>query len=50
MAYIFLIEGAAKAADTTLNKRDALGVYDISSISIKTKATSRLLFIEVPML
>lgn len=47
--YVFVIDGAADVADTQLNKRDALGVYDISSLTIKTEANSRLLFIEVPM-
>jgi len=48
--YIFIIDGTANINSTTLNKRDALGVYDTSSVSIETEAKSRLLFIEVPML
>jgi len=47
--YVFVIDGAADVADSKLNKRDALGVYDTSSLTIKTEANSRLLFIEVPM-
>lgn len=47
--YVFVIDGAADVAGTQLNKRDALGVYDTSSLTIKTEANSRLLFIEVPM-
>ncbi len=47
--YIFVIEGGAQVDGATLNKRDGLGVYDTSSLTIKTEANSRLLFIEVPM-
>lgn len=48
-AYIFLLEGSVKIDNTTLNKRDALGVYDTSSVTIETVAHSRLLILEVPM-
>ncbi|RYD94108.1 MAG: pirin family protein [Sphingobacteriales bacterium] len=48
-AYIFLLEGAVEIDGATLNKRDALGVYDTSSITIETVAHSRLLILEVPM-
>lgn len=49
-AYVFLLEGEAEIAGQMLNKRDALGVYDTSSFTIITKAHSRILVIEVPML
>ena len=48
--YIFIIEGAAKIDGHTLNKRDALGVYDLSSLTIETEAQSRLLLMEIPMM
>jgi len=48
--YIFVIEGAAKIDGHTLNKRDALGVYDLSSLTIETEAQSRLLLMEIPMM
>jgi redox-sensitive bicupin YhaK (pirin superfamily) len=48
-AYIFVIEGAAVVDGTTLNKRDALGVEDTSSITIDTEAKSRILIMEIPM-
>lgn len=48
-AYLFLLEGNVKIDDTTLNKRDALGVYDTSSVTIETVAHSLLLILEVPM-
>ena len=49
-AYVFLIDGSVDIDHTLLNKRDALGVYDTSSFTIETKANSRLLIMEVPML
>ncbi|WP_158825717.1 pirin family protein [Mucilaginibacter lacusdianchii] len=49
-AYVFLLEGEAEIDNQVLNKRDALGVYDTSSFTIITKAQSRVLIIEVPML
>jgi len=48
--YIFLIAGSARIDGQLLNKRDALGVYDLSSLIIETEAASRLLLIEVPMI
>jgi redox-sensitive bicupin YhaK (pirin superfamily) len=49
-AYVFVLDGSVKINDQVLNKKDALGVVDISSITIDTQATTRLLIIEVPML
>ena len=48
--YVFLLEGSLKINDQALNKRDAIGVYNISSITIDTKAESRLLIMDIPML
>ncbi|MDB5023095.1 MAG: hypothetical protein JWP78_850 [Mucilaginibacter sp.] len=48
-AYIFVIEGKIAADGTDLNKRDALGVEDIGSLTLETQALSRILIIEVPM-
>jgi redox-sensitive bicupin YhaK (pirin superfamily) len=47
-AYLFLLDGSVNINGTLLNKRDALGVYDTSSFTIKTQDHSRLLIIEVP--
>jgi redox-sensitive bicupin YhaK (pirin superfamily) len=49
-AYVFILEGAVKINDQLLNKKDAIGVYDISSIVIDTQESTRLLIIDVPML
>jgi redox-sensitive bicupin YhaK (pirin superfamily) len=48
--YVFLLEGSVEINGAVLNKRDAMGVYDISSIKIDTKAQSRLLIMDIPML
>lgn len=48
--YLFVLEGAVKINDHVLNKKDAIGVYDISSIVIDTQESTRLLIIDVPML
>ncbi|MDB4924409.1 pirin family protein [Mucilaginibacter sp.] len=49
-AYMFVLDGAIKINDQVLNKKDALGVYDTSSITIDAQANTRLLIIDVPML
>ena len=48
-AYIFLMEGKIAVDETVLNKRDALGVEDMSSFTIETLDQSRILIMEVPM-
>ena len=48
-AYIFLLEGILKINDATLNKRDALGVYETETITITTETESHILIIDVPM-
>lgn len=48
-AYVFVLDGAAKINNQVLNKKDALGVYDTSSLTIITEEPSRFLVIDVPM-
>ncbi len=47
--YLVVINGAVKVADTVLNKRDALGVYETDSFSITASEEAELLAVEVPM-
>ena len=47
--YIFLIDGEAEVDGETLNKRDAMGIWDTSEISMTFKTPSKVLLIEVPM-
>jgi len=46
--YAFLIEGKATINETNLNRRDAVGFFDIPQISIDITKDSTLLLIEVP--
>ncbi|MCG9972650.1 pirin family protein [Christiangramia crocea] len=47
--YAFLIEGETEVAGTILKKRDAVGIWNTSSISLEFKKPSKVLLIEVPM-
>ena len=47
--YCFVIEGAVQIENQTLDKRDALGVWETNSIFIKATLQTQLLLIEVPM-
>lgn len=47
--YVFLIQGEIEIGGQTIKERDAFGVIEFENIEIKTKATSRILIIEVPM-
>ncbi len=48
-AYVFVIEGSAIIGEHTLNKRDAIGVWDTSNFSVSVKPNSEILIIDVPM-
>jgi len=48
-AYIFMIEGEASVEGEVLDKRDALGIWETTKISIASNTTSEILIIEVPM-
>jgi redox-sensitive bicupin YhaK (pirin superfamily) len=47
--YVFLIEGTATIDGTVLNKRDALGLSELTSFSAEVKAGAQVLIIEIPM-
>ncbi len=47
--YVFMIEGKATVAGTTLLRRDALGISECDSVKIKSQENSFVLFLEVPM-
>jgi redox-sensitive bicupin YhaK (pirin superfamily) len=47
--YILNIDGTFEIANQLLEKRDAIGVWETTSIDIKANKTGRLLLIEVPM-
>lgn len=48
--YLFVIDGGIEVEGISLEKRDALGIWDTSSITIFTKTPSEVLLIEVPIL
>ena len=48
--YIFVIDGKVTIGDQVLNKRDALGISETSTIGISADEKSDVLIFEVPML
>lgn len=48
--FIMMIEGGAEVAEETLEKRDAIGVWDADHCMIQPKSGSFVLVIDVPML
>lgn len=48
--YVFVIEGAIKIGEQTLNKRDGFGIYETDAFDITSiKDNSKILLMEVPM-
>ena len=47
--YVFVVDGEVEVANHTLSKRDAMGVYDTNTVSLKSRKNSELIIIEVPM-
>lgn len=47
--YIFMLDGQTTVGEQALNKKDALGISDIDSVTITGVATSDVLIYEVPM-
>ncbi|RKE95192.1 pirin family protein [Ichthyenterobacterium magnum] len=47
--YVFVVEGEIQIDNTSLGKRDALGVYETENIQIKANQSSEVIIIEVPM-
>lgn len=48
-AYVFLIDGQTELSETTLNKRDAMGIYETENVEFKFTRDSKVLIVEVPM-
>ena len=49
MVYAFLIEGSVQIDGESLEKRDALGLWDTESFELLANPNSRILLIEVPL-
>ncbi|GIV29944.1 MAG: hypothetical protein KatS3mg028_1010 [Bacteroidia bacterium] len=47
--YAFVIEGKAQMAQETLQKRDAVGVWETDNLEIEFQENTQILLIEVPM-
>jgi len=47
--YLMVIEGEIEVGGETLGKRDAIGIYDTTDITIKANKDTELLVIDVPM-
>ena len=47
--YAFLLEGSAKIADSDLDRRDGLGIWDTDSFEITADSSARVLLMEIPM-
>lgn len=48
-AYIMVINGKAEIEGTTLNRRDAIGVWETDKVKINASEKTELIIIEVPM-
>ena len=48
-AYIMVIEGEVEIEGEKLSRRDAVGIYDMEKISIKSISNAEILVIDVPM-
>ncbi|MEM6516503.1 MAG: pirin family protein [Bacteroidota bacterium] len=47
--YIFNVDGSAKVADEHLEKRDAIGIYEVDNFKISAESDTELVIVEVPM-
>lgn len=47
--YVFVLEGTATVAGQPLQRRDALGLWETESVSIRADSAAQLLLLEVPM-
>ena len=47
---VFVLEGEIKISGEKINQRDAIGIWNTSSIEISAETDSRLLVIDVPMI
>lgn len=47
--FIFVIEGGITIGNETLQKRDAIGVWECDEVILKAGANSKILLIEIPM-
>jgi redox-sensitive bicupin YhaK (pirin superfamily) len=47
--YVFVIEGLVEVAGETLKERDAVGIADVTDVTLASEGFARVLLIEVPL-
>lgn len=47
--YFFILDGDVEIEGKKLSKRDALGIWNINNLNVKTLSNAQILLIEVPM-
>ncbi len=47
--YVFVIDGNITIGDQQLNKKDALGIWEIDNIILKSNSNAEVLLIDIPM-
>lgn len=47
--YVFVIEGEVQISETTLGRRDGMGIWDSAEFTVKALENSSVLLIEIPM-
>ncbi len=47
--YVFVIEGEATISGNKLNRRDGIGISEVTEINISTTAGTRILIMEIPV-
>lgn len=48
--YVFVVDGSLSIADTHLDKRDGMGIWDTDLVNMKANDDAEVLLMEVPML
>ncbi len=48
--YVFVLEGGLTVGDTSMERRDGLGVWDTEKLAIRTATGAEVLLMEVPMI
>ena len=47
--YIFVVNGSVEVSGNSLNKRDAIGIWDTENFEVTTHESAEVIIIEVPM-
>ncbi len=47
--YVFVLEGSVEVEGNQLNRRDGMGIWDVTSILVRANESTKVLLMEVPM-